>query len=212
MACFSLPRYALWWNRCVLGARAGAFYSCSREGLHQTSEFLCAVKQLWLDSGITAEGGCGPDPQQHIANRRQSKYQTLVCIMIWEAFGPTQEILTPRSVYLLRSIPTVIDQKSFIFPMDSDFWRPQKHRGSLLHGLRRAKVGPQWARQWSNCRSLVGPGGWQGRMRGFFEDNENNSVLDSVQLCKCTKYYCECTFKKGAYWYISYIPRKLLFF
>ncbi|XP_006511620.1 IQ domain-containing protein H isoform X5 [Mus musculus] len=37
------------------------------------------------------------------------------------------------------SIPTVIDQKSFIFPMDSDFWRPQKHRGSLLHGLRRAK-------------------------------------------------------------------------
>ncbi|KAL6033054.1 hypothetical protein STEG23_031672, partial [Scotinomys teguina] len=39
------------------------------------------------------------------------------------------------------TIPTVIDQKAFIFPMDTEnkIWRPQKQHGSLSHGLTRAK-------------------------------------------------------------------------
>ncbi|XP_076781854.1 IQ domain-containing protein H isoform X8 [Arvicanthis niloticus] len=37
------------------------------------------------------------------------------------------------------SIPTVIDQKSFIFPMDSQPWQPQTHRDSFPRGLTGAK-------------------------------------------------------------------------
>ncbi|GAB1294332.1 IQ domain-containing protein H [Apodemus speciosus] len=47
---------------------------------------------------------------------------------------------SPITSKWLRSIPTVIDQKSFIFPMDyNKLWQPQKHRGSFPRGLTRAK-------------------------------------------------------------------------
>nr|XP_042137031.1 IQ domain-containing protein H isoform X14 [Peromyscus maniculatus bairdii] len=38
-------------------------------------------------------------------------------------------------------IPTVVDQKAFIFPLESEdkLWQPQKQPGSLSHGLTKAK-------------------------------------------------------------------------
>lgn len=101
-----------------------------------------------------------------------------------------QEVLTPLSVYLFRAIPTVIDQKSFIFPMAPDkLWGLQKHRGSLPRGFTRAKVGAHWARQGVTARSLMGPRRMGGQSMRFLWDYEDNSVLYSVQLCKYTKYY-----------------------
>lgn len=142
----------------INSSRDIAFYSCYN-GPYQTWKFLClinncsfiVVKILKLVKSVVITNRIFPI-KCNLTRKHCFKLQ------FWSFKDSKFDF---NIFFKLRMFPAVLDQKTFIFPLESEgkLWRPQKEHSSFPHAFPRIKVGQEKSVETES--GLVVPRGWK---------------------------------------------------